>query len=104
MWPIIMLRLITPRYCYQKKLTLKLIALPMAIIYYINQSMTSLANSCLTQPRKAIVMFVTALAFLDSLQLSEPTGVYFTKIESLDFNFKSPDLAPLHRPPILALT
>ncbi|MCG9707851.1 MULTISPECIES: hypothetical protein [unclassified Pseudoalteromonas] len=43
-------------------------------------------------------------AFLDSLQLSEPTGVYFTKIESLDFNFKSPDLAPLHRPPILALT
>lgn len=43
-------------------------------------------------------------AFVDSLQLSEPTDIYFTKIESLDFNFKSADLAPLHRPPILALT
>ena len=36
--------------------------------------------------------------------LSEPTDVYFTKIESLDLNFKSADLAPLHRPPIFALT
>ncbi|WOC28637.1 hypothetical protein LY624_18610 [Pseudoalteromonas sp. N1230-9] len=43
-------------------------------------------------------------AFVDSLQLSEPTDIYFTKIESLDLNFKSADLAPLHRPPILALT
>ncbi|MEQ3441818.1 hypothetical protein ABMY47_09535 [Pseudoalteromonas sp. BZP1] len=44
-----------------EEMTLKPIALPMAITSYINQSMPSLANSCLTQPKKAIVMFVTAL-------------------------------------------
>lgn len=42
--------------------------------------------------------------FVDSLQLTEPADTYFTKIESLDLNFTSADLAPLHRPPILALT
>tara|TARA_B100000929_G_scaffold119991_1_gene95117 strand:+ start:1546 stop:1923 length:378 start_codon:yes stop_codon:yes gene_type:complete len=42
--------------------------------------------------------------FVDSLQLTEPADTYFTKIESLDLTFTSADLAPLHRPPILALT
>ncbi|MCO7252193.1 hypothetical protein [Pseudoalteromonas sp. Ps84H-4] len=42
--------------------------------------------------------------FVDSLQLTEPADTYFTKIEFLDLNFTSADLAPLHRPPILALT